>query len=117
MTLDYLELAHLIVDLISDVKGENILLLDIHEITTIADYFVICSAGTDRQLRAIVEKITTEVKQQRQIQPSHVEGQPEGGWVLIDYHSIVIHVFSPEQRAYYDLEGFWREGKTLVRIQ
>jgi ribosome-associated protein len=105
------------VDLISDVKGENIVLLDIHDITTIADYFVICSANNDRQLKAIVDKITNELKKEKHVSPLHVEGAADDGWILVDYSSVVVHAFSPDQRDYYDLEGFWGEGKTLVRMQ
>jgi len=116
-TLDSLELAHRVIDLITDVKGESILLLDLQEITTIADYFVICTAGSDRQLKAIVDKIAEEIKRESKMPPLSVEGNASSGWVLVDYGGVVVHVFSQEQRGYYRLEDFWKEAKTVVQIQ
>lgn len=104
-------------DKISDVKGENIIIIDIADITTIADYFVICSATSARQIKAIVDRIAEEIKHETSIMPLSIEGIPDGGWVLVDYGGVVVHVFTPEQREYYDLEGYWQEGKTIVRMQ
>lgn len=115
--LEGIELARRIVDLISDVKGENIVLIDLRHLTPITDYFVICSAGNERQLNAIVEKITSELKHGDRGLPYRVEGQAAGGWILVDYGEVVVHAFSPQQRDYYKLEEFWQEGKTLLRIQ
>lgn len=92
-------------------------MLDIREQTLIADYFVICSGNSERQLRAITESITEEVKKDHRVMAHHVEGEPSTGWVLIDYGDIIVHAFSPETRAYYDLEGFWREAAVLLKIQ
>jgi len=115
--MDVLDLAHLIVDIVSDVKAEDIVLLDIQEITTISDYFVICHATSERQLKAIIDRVTLTLKDDHKIRPFGVEGDANGGWVLLDYSGVVLHVFSPEMREYYDLEAFWGEGKTLVRMQ
>ena len=103
--------------MISDVKGEDIHLIDLRDITPIADYFVICSGNSERQLKAIVDRITEEIKHETRIRPYHTEGNSSGGWVLIDYGSVVVHAFTPEQRDYYKLEEFWSAGKTIVRIQ
>ena len=97
-------------------KGENIVLLDLQEITSIADYFVICNGTSERQIKAIIDRIRDTIKQDSQITPFHTEGEAHGGWVLIDYSGVVVHVFSPEQREYYDLEEFWQEAKTVVRM-
>lgn len=115
--IEPIELARRAVDLISDVKGENIVLMDLREVTPVTDYFVICSGTSDRQLRAIVNKLTEEIKKETHKNPMRVEGQPESGWVLIDYGDVVIHAFSPEQRNYYSLESLWGQGKTLLRMQ
>lgn len=112
-----MELAHRVIDLITDVKGENIILMDLQDITTIADYFVICTAGSDRQLKAIVDKIAESIKAETRFSPLHIEGDAGGGWVLVDYGGVVVHVFSKAQRDYYRLEEFWKDAKTLVRIQ
>lgn len=103
-------------NVLADKKGEDILLLDLCELTTVADYFVICSGTSDRQLRALVSSVRGEMKE-RGFLPLRVEGEPSSGWVLMDYSAVVVHVFTPELRAFYDLEGLWREGRVVVRIQ
>jgi ribosome-associated protein len=115
--IEPVELARKIVDLISDKKGEDIVLLDVRERTTIADYFVLCSGTSERQLKAIVEGITEALKKEGRIIPRHVEGKPETGWVLIDYNDVIVHIFAPERRSFYDLESFWAEAAVLLKIQ
>lgn len=116
-SIDSLTLAHRIVDLVSDIKGENIVVLDLRELTQIADYFVICSANSERQLKALIDKVGEGVREELKVKPFHVEGQSEGGWVLMDYSTVILHAFSPEQRKHYDLEGFWNRAKTILRVQ
>ena len=116
-TLEPIDLAREIVDLIAEKKGENILLLDIRELTSLTDYFIICSGTSERQLDALVSAVRQMTKQSLGILPLNVEGDPPSGWILIDYGPVVVHLFSPELRAYYDLEGLWREGRVVVRIQ
>jgi len=116
-TIEAVDLAREIVNLIADKKGENIVLLDIRERTLIADYFVICSGSSERQLKAIVDGISEEVKKAYGIYPRYVEGNSQTGWVIIDYGDIMVHAFSPDVRTYYDLEGFWREANVLLKIQ
>ena len=114
--MDSLELARYIVDTIADQKGENILLLDIQELSILADYFVIASTTSDRQAKAILDDVRTKVKQAFDARLLHVEGEPATGWVLIDYGDVVVHLFSQEVREYYDLEGLWKEGRVVVRM-
>ena len=118
-TIEVIELARNIVDLIADKKGENITLIDLQGRTIIADYFIICSGASERQLKAIVREITNEVKKEYGLSPRSVEGEAETGWVLIDYNDIVIHAFSPQVRDYYQLEDFWleHEAQVLLKIQ
>ena len=111
------EYARFIVDVISDLKGEDIVLMDLRDVTIISDFFVICTADNERQLKAIVNKITETMKNTHDIKAWHAEGKPSGGWILVDYVDIVIHVFSKEQREYYDLEGLWSDAKVLLRMQ
>jgi len=92
-------------------------LLDVRERTTIADYFVICSGSSERQLKAIAESITETLKKEHRIGASHVEGNATTGWVLIDYSDVIVHIFSPERRSFYDLEGFWYEAAVLLKMQ
>ncbi len=91
--------------------------MDLREVTLIADYFVICTGNSDRQLRAIIERIRANIKQDYGLIPFHIEGDGRTGWTLLDYNEVVVHVFSEEMRQYYDLEGFWKDAKILLRIQ
>ncbi len=111
-----MEIAHTIVNSLEQKKGEDILLLDLRGIASFTDYFVICTGTSDRMLDALVEAVLKDVRKQH-----HKKGQPEGtsmeGWVVIDYGNVVVHIFSPDQRAYYDLESLWHEGKVLLHLQ
>lgn len=109
-------MARRIVDVLSDKKGEDILLLDIQDVTPVADYFVICSGTSDRMIKSLAEAVEDEVKSRYRLRP-RLEGMPREGWVLADYGSVVIHLFSAAQRNYYNLEDLWSEGKVLVRLQ
>ncbi len=113
-TLDY---ARAIVDIISDVKGEDVVLLDLRDVTVITDFFIICTGNSDRQLKAIIEKISQGMKEKHDLRGARIEGNPQGGWVLVDYGDIVVHVFTEDQRDYYDLEGLWSKGKVLLRVK
>jgi ribosome-associated protein len=104
------------VEVIAEKKGENVLLLDIRDISTLADYFVIASANSERQAKAIADGIKLEVKQAFDARPMHVEGKPSTGWVLMDYGDVVVHLFDPETRLYYDLEDLWKKGRVVVRM-
>ena len=117
VVLESITLARLIVDMITDKKGENIVLMDLREVSLIADYFVIGSAPSERQLNAISEYIRDEVKDQSETYPVRIEGRGNSGWVLMDYGDVVVHLFDPELRSYYDLEGLWRDANVLVKVQ
>ena len=92
------------------------LLLDIRNVASFADYFVIASGQTARQMRAIIDSIE-EVAEQDGVKPLGIEGEPDSGWVLMDYGDVIVHIFAPEERAYYDLEGLWHTATPVVRIQ
>jgi ribosome-associated protein len=104
------------VEVIADKKGEDLLLLDIRDISILADYFVIGSTTSERQARAIIEDIKQETKQAFDVRPLNIEGEAATGWVLMDYGGVVVHLFTPEMRAYYDLEELWRAGRVVVRM-
>jgi ribosome-associated protein len=114
--LDSLELARHIVNIITDQKGENVLLLDIRDISILADYFVIAGTTSDRQAKAILDDIRDRVKQNTDARLLHIEGEASTGWVLMDYGDVVVHLFSEEMRNYYDLEGLWQKGRVVVRM-
>ena len=109
--------ARIVIDIISDFKGEDIILLDLRDVTVITDFFVICTADNERQLKAIVENITLTMKKEYDLPRPLAEGDASSGWILIDYNDFVVHVFSEDQRRYYDLEELWSEGNVLLRMQ
>ncbi len=110
------DLARRIVDLLADRQAENVLLLDIRNVASFADYFVIATAVNNRQMRALVELVNNELRE-KDIKPHHREGGVDSGWVLADYGDIILHIFSPELRAYYALEELWKDATEIVRIQ
>ena len=114
--LDDLEIARDIVEVISGGLGEDILLLDLSQITLIADYFVIATAETERQAKAISEALVTHLKREHGLVPVSVEGTSESGWVLLDYGAIVVHLFTPARRSHYKLEELWSQARTIVRM-
>jgi len=105
-----------VVTTLEDKKGEDILLMDIQEISSFADYFVFCSGTSDRMLDSLAHAVRDEVKQQFGI-ITRPEGEAVDGWLVVDLGDVVVHLFSPEQRDYYDLEQLWDRGKILLRLQ
>jgi ribosome-associated protein len=114
--LEPAQLAKAAVDIASDKKASDILLLDIRDISAIADYFVICSGNNARQLQAIGDALTDELKKQG-ARLLYREGEADSGWLLLDYGDIIIHIFAPKERDYYRLERLWSEAKTVVYLQ
>jgi ribosome-associated protein len=112
-----IDLARHLVDAIEEKKGEDILLMDIHAQCSFADYFVLCSGSSERQLKAILDAIQETAKKEFGVSLHHVEGKPETGWVLMDLGDVIIHVFSPSQRRFYSLESLWKESPILLRIK
>ncbi len=110
------ELAHKIVDILEEKKGEDILLLDLKGVAEFCDYFVICTGTSDRMLEALSDDLVRSIRKSHQIK-GQAEGNGRDGWVLIDYGDVVVHLFSPDQRDYYALEELWAGGKALVHIQ
>lgn len=91
-------------------------MMDMQDVTLLADFFVLCNAESTPQFRAILDEVEKQAKAVGG-RPLHVEGIPESGWVLLDYGSVVVHIFDPELRAYYDLEKLWDQARLVVRIQ
>jgi ribosome-associated protein len=111
-----LELARRIVELAEDKKAAEIVLLDLTGLTTLADYFVICSGGSERQLGAIADGIVSSLRDSR-IKPIGREGIAASHWVLLDFGSVIVHIFTPPERDYYGLEKHWAQAKTILRVQ
>jgi ribosome-associated protein len=109
------DLAHRIVEVASDKKASDVVLLRTAEVTTMADYFVICSGRSDRQVQVLGHAIVDELRKEG-IRPLGVEGRGAARWILLDYGSVIVHVFAPEEREYYGLERFWSNATQVVRV-
>src|SRR5258706_9584499 len=114
--LDPGQLARAAVDAASDKKASDVILLDIRDVTTIADYFVICSGNSHRQIQAIADAIEEQLEEQG-AKLLHREGVAEAGWILLDFGDVIVHVFGSKEREYYRLERLWSEAKTIVYLQ
>jgi ribosome-associated protein len=86
------------------------------DVSLLADYFVLCNAESEPQFRAILDEVQEQTKAAGG-RCLHVEGEPASGWVLLDYGAVVVHIFDPELRAYYNLEELWKEARLVVHIQ
>lgn len=95
-----------------DKKAENIKIIDISEITAIADYFIICSGSNPSQIDAIVDNIQ-ETLGREGFYIKRIEGNRSSGWILMDFEDIVVHIFSRDDRLFYDLERIWRDGRSV----
>ena len=115
-SLEALELAQKIAEVASDKQGRDVLLLDTREVCGFADFFVICSGESSRQLQAIYEEIGHVLKKDG-ILPRRREGTLDSGWLLLDYGDVIVHIFAPFEREYYKLDDLWSLAKPLVRIQ
>lgn len=114
--LETAQTARLVVDLASEKQASDILMLDMRGRFPLTDYFVIFSTGSNRQMHGLLDDVD-EVMAKAGEHLHHIEGSPDGGWVLLDYGGVVIHVFSPEQRQHYDLDSLWSESGVVFRIQ
>ena len=108
-------LAELVVEAASDKKAEDILVLNVSEVTTFADLFVICSGRGERQVQAIADGIVEKAKAAGRA-PFGVEGYDAGRWVLIDLGDVIVHAFVPEEREKYRLERLWGDAPVVLRI-
>ena len=114
-SLDSTAVAQLVVEVASDKLAEDIVMLDLRQVAPFADYFVIMSAESSRQIEALAEDLAQALKE-AQIQPYHREGTPASGWVLLDFSDVIIHIFGPEQREFYRLERLWSQAPQVVRV-
>jgi len=101
------------IEAVSEKKALNLIVLDVRDLTSIADAFIICSGRSNRQVNAIADSIVARLKKHK-IKPLSVEGTGEGHWVLLDYGHVVIHVFYEPVREFFDLEGLWADAKRIT---
>jgi ribosome-associated protein len=109
LPLTPLELARRIAHLAEDKLARDVVILDMRPVVSYTDYFVVCSGQNPRQTKAIHEAVYETLKREDRVIPRHVSGQREATWILADYLDVVLHVFTPEARAYYRLERLWGE--------
>jgi len=100
--------------LAADKKAENIVVLDLREISTFTDFFVICSAGSEPQLKAIAGEIEGRLKEDCNVRAAAVDGFPASQWIVLDYLQVVVHVFHHEKRDFYSLEDLWGDAPRLA---
>ena len=103
----------LIYQALEDKKGEDIVMIDISQVSVLADYFVICSAGNDSQIQALVDNVD-EKMHENGYQIRQQEGRNSGTWVLLDYGDVIVHIFERENRSFYDLERIWNDGRRIL---
>jgi ribosome-associated protein len=104
------------VEAASDQQASDIVLLDVRNICSFADYFVICAGDSERQIRAIHDEVEQGLKKAG-ILAHHQEGTVDSGWLLLDYGDVIVHIFGAKEREYYRLDELWREAKPVLRMQ
>ena len=108
------ELVRVAYNAIDDKKGQEIMVIDIGEISSIADYFIIASGENIRQVQAISDNVT-ELLEKNGYHYRAIEGYDNANWILLDYGDTIIHIFNTEDRRFYDLERIWRDGKQIAK--
>lgn len=116
--LDSNTLAHQIVDLIEDKQASDIVLLDIRDQSSIADYFVIATVDNERQAKAIEDDMLEKLRLEQNIRPLSIEGvqNRSTGWALLDYGDVIVHLFTKEAREFYNLEELWNQANVVVKM-
>ncbi len=108
------EMVRLAIQSLEDKKGEDIRIIDIREVSVLADYFIIASGSNANQVQAMTDNVE-EVLGKAGYEPRQIEGYRSANWILMDYGDIIVHVFCREDRLFYDLERIWRDGKVVER--
>ena len=109
------DLARKIVSILEENKAEDIVLIDVSKQVDIADFFVIANGTSDRMIDALANYVVDGIRDECQMHGS-IQGITGGGWMLIDYGDVIVHIFSPDRRAYYSLEDLYKESKVLLRV-
>jgi ribosome-associated protein len=108
--MDSKKLAGLCRDFADNKKAENIVILDVRDLSSVTDYFVIASGTSEPHLRAIVEEITDGLREQHDVRPLRKDGSMQGAWVVLDFFDVIVHVMRADARERYDLEGLWGDA-------
>ena len=110
------EMAKIAVAALEDKKGEDVKIIDIHEISVLADYFIIADGNNGNQVQSMADNVQ-EMLGKAGYECRQIEGYNTANWILMDYGDIIIHIFCREDRLFYDLERIWRDGKTIVDVK
>ena len=110
------EMVKLAVNALEDKKGEDIQIIDIREVSVLADYFVIASGSNQNQVQAMVDNVE-EMLTKAGYEPKQIEGTRNSSWILMDYGDLIVHIFSRDDRLFYDLERIWRDGKVVENVE
>lgn len=116
-TIEDLDFAHALVDVLAAKKGEDIVLLDLMGVCSFTDYFVLCTGASERTVKALADDLALQAKRSLERPAYAIEGRAESGWVLMDFGGVVVHIFSDATRRYYALESLWAEGRRLLHIR
>ena len=116
LVLEAIEMARRAVEAASEKQAIDVVLLDVRGLCSFADYFVICSGDSERQIKTIYNEVGHALKREG-ILPLHHEGTKDSGWLLIDFSGVIVHIFATLEREYYQLDELWDQATPVVRIQ
>ena len=105
-----MEVTKLCEEIAYDRKAENIIRLDLSDMSAVSDYFVLCTGTSEPHVRAVAERIQRGVLEKLKVKPIHVDGSPESGWIIVDFGNVMIHVMTAESRQLYQLEELWNDA-------
>lgn len=111
--MEIIKLVQNIVDAADDKKAQDIKVLDLREVSSVTDYFVICTGSTPLQTKAIADNIEERMEGKHNLRLLRREGYETGNWILLDYGSVVVHIFKPEEREFYNIERLWGDAKVI----
>ena len=115
--LDSGNLARILFNALTEKQAEDIVILDLRPVSLMADYFVIATGGSTRQLKVLLETVMDAARLEADLKPLGVEGDSASGWVLVDFADVVVHVFDEDHREYYSLEDAWSEAPLVARMR
>jgi ribosome-associated protein len=113
--MDSKKLAQLCRELAENKKAEDVVILDVRKFSDVTDFFVIASAGSEPQLRAIESEILDRLRDEHQVRPHATDGHGGGSWIVADFFDVIVHLMRPEVRDRYDLEGLWSDAPRVAR--
>ena len=115
--MDSKKLAQLCRDYADNKKAENLAVLDVKKLSSIADYYVIASGSSEPHVRAIVEEITQKLREDHDVRPRAVDGSRQGAWIVLDFFDVIVHVMRQDAREHYDLEGLWSDAARVKVVK